>query len=356
MSATEGANRPLEVWIDLANSPHPLLFAPIVRRLEELGHRVWITVRDHAQTVELARRAWARFDVVGGPSPAGRLAKARTLFDRIAALRAWARDHRPDVALSHNSYAQIVAARTLRLPVVTAMDFEHQPANHLAFRLATLVLLPEALPGAIARRQGATKGKVWRYPGLKENVYLGDFEPDPSVLGELGLGGSGERALVVARTPPARALYHRFGNPLFTEALDVVARQPNVQSVVLARHPEQVSELAEMDLPNCTIPSAAIDSRSLLYEADLVIGAGGTMTREAALIGVPTFTLFAGRAPAVDRWLEDRGMLTRLRNPEQLARIERRASAPRPIEELRRSGQAAEEVFVRAALAAGNLV
>ncbi len=307
MSAAERTSRPLKVWVDLANSPHPLLFAPVVRRLEELGHSVVITARDHAQTVDLARQTWPLFDVVGGPSPASRLGKARTLLGRISALRTWARDRRPDVALSHNSYAQIVAARTLRVPIVTAMDFEHQPANHLAFRLATLVLLPEALPGAIARRQGATKRKVWRYPGLKEAIYLGDFEPDPNVLSELGLARSDERALVVARTPPARALYHRFGNPLFIEALGVVARQPHVQLVVLARHPEQVSELAELKLPNCTIPSSAIDSRSLLYEADLVIGAGGTMTREAALMGVPTFTVFAGRAPAVDRWLEDRG-------------------------------------------------
>ena len=355
MSAAEGTNRPLEVWIDLANSPHPLLFAPVIRRIEELGHSVVITARDHAQTVELTRRTWPRFDVVGGPSPASRLGKARTLLDRISALRAWARDRRPDVALSHNSYAQIVAARTLRVPIVTAMDFEHQPANHLAFRLATLVLLPEALPGAIARRQGATKRKVWRYPGLKEAIYLGDFEPDPHVLRKLGLARSDERALVVARTPPARALYHRFGNPLFTEALRVIARQPHVQSVVLARHPEQVRELAEMNLPNCTIPSSAIDSRSLLYEADLVIGAGGTMTREAALMGVPTFTVFAGRAPAVDRWLEDAGMLRRLTAPEQLTAIERRTRRPHSIDELRRSGQAARDVFVRAALAAGSV-
>ncbi len=97
--------------------------------------------------------------------------------------------------------------------------------------------------------------RSWRYPGLKEAIYLGDFEPDPHVLTELGLTRSDERALVVARTPPARALYHRFGNPLFTEALRVVARQPHVQTVVLARHPEQVSELAEINLPNCTVPS-----------------------------------------------------------------------------------------------------
>ncbi len=355
MSVARGTSRSLEVWIDLANSPHPLLFAPVARRLEELGHRVTVTARDHAQTVELARRTWPRLDVVGGSSPAGRLRKARTVGDRIRALRAWAFEHRPDVALSHNSYAQIVAARTLRMPIVTGMDFEHQPANHLAFRLATLVLLPEAFPEAIAKSRGATKRKVWRYPGLKEGIYLGDFEPDPHVLTELGLTRSDERALVVARTPPARALYHRFGNPLFTEALRVVARQPHVQTVVLARHPEQVSELARMSLPNCTVPTEAIDSRSLLYEADLVIGAGGTMTREAALMGVPTFTLFAGRAPAVDRWLEDRGMLRRLTAPEQLARIDRRARGPHPMDELRGSGQAAQDVFVRALLAAANV-
>ena len=107
----------------------------------------------------------------------------------------------------------------------------------------------------------------------------------------------------------------------------MVARQPHVQLVVLARHPEQVSELAELKLPNCTIPSSAIESRTLLYEADLVIGAGGTMTREAALMGVPTFTVFAGRAPAVDRWLEDGGLLERLTDAAQLAGIERRLEA-----------------------------
>jgi uncharacterized protein len=343
---------PLEVWIDLANSPHPLLFAPVARRIEELGHRVLVTARDHAQTVELARQTWPGLDVVGGPSPGGRAGKAGTLLDRARALRRWAARRRPHVALSHNSYAQIVAARAARIPVVTAMDFEHQPANHLAFRLASLVLLPEALPEAAARRQGATRRKLRRYPGLKESLYLGEFDPDPGALTELGVRRANGRALVVARTPPARAIYHRFGNPLFAEALRVIARQPNVRCVVLPRYPEQARELSEMSLANCAIPESAIDSRSLMYEADLVIGAGGTMTREAALMGVPTFTLFAGRPPAVDRWLEQRGMLRRLTSPEQVAVVGRRPREPHPIEELRRSGKAAREVFVRAALAA----
>src|ERR1700716_1418210 len=135
----------MRVWLDLSNSPHPLLFQPIVARLEELGHEAMITARDNAQTVELTLERWANADVVGGPSPPSRAGKALTIADRVRALARWARRLRPDVALSHNSYAQIVAARTLRIPAVTAMDYEHQPANHLGFRLARRILLPEVL-------------------------------------------------------------------------------------------------------------------------------------------------------------------------------------------------------------------
>ena len=158
----------MKVWIDLSNSPHPLLFAPIVGRLESLGHAVRITARDNAQTVELARQRWDDVHVIGGPSMGGRAAKARGMLDRIRELRGWACRERPDVALSHNSYAQIVAASTLGIHTVTAMDYEHQPANHLAFRLAHTVLLPEALSHPSVRRQGATPRKLRFYPGLKE--------------------------------------------------------------------------------------------------------------------------------------------------------------------------------------------
>ena len=196
----------MRIWIDLANSPHPLLFAPVSRALEERGHRVQITVRDHAQTLALARERWQGFDAVGGASPSNRAMKARAVAGRVQALRAWARARRPDLALSHNSYAQIAAARSMGIPAVTAMDFEHQPASHVAFRLADRVLLPEAYPPGTARIQGAAPEKTWRYPGVKEALYVGDFDPDDGVLLRLGVELPSKTALVVARTPPTRAL------------------------------------------------------------------------------------------------------------------------------------------------------
>ncbi len=277
-----------------------------------------------------------------------------SIYERIVELRRWAVRIGPDVALSHNSYAQIAAARTLGIPAVTAMDFEHQPANHLAFRLATTVLVPEMLPVRAIRRQGAVQAKLVRYPGLKEELYVGDFEPDTEILTRLGIDPR-PRIVAVLRTPPTRAVYHASSNPLFEATLRTLCRQPGVVCIVLTRHPEQIAAIDGLGLGNCIVPRTAIDSRSLMYAADVMIGAGGTMTREATLMGIPTWTMFAGKTPAVDRWLERRGMLRRLTRAEQIAALTPRPTRPRTPEELRDSGRHLAAVLVREIVAVGRV-
>jgi predicted glycosyltransferase len=342
----------VRVWIDHANSPHPLIFGSVVRALERRGHEVVHTARDNAQTVELTRQRWPDAAVIGGESPPGRAAKARQIACRARDLRAWARRECPDIALSHGSYAQIVAARSLMIPAVTAADYEHQPASHLAFRLARRVLLPEALRGSNVERQGARDGKVRWYAGLKEELYLGDFRPDDGVLLRLGVQPEPDATVVVVRAPPSRALYHQLDNPLFREVLGRAARQPNVRCVVLARHLEQRQAIAALEAPNLIVPAEAVDSRSLMLAADVVVGAGGTMTREAALLGVPTFSIFAGRPGAVDAWLEQRGRLRRISAIDELPPFVARARRPNGLCELRRRGARLVEIFVAAVLEA----
>lgn len=313
----------MRIWIDLSNSPHPLLFHPVARRLTALGHTVMTTARDNAQTVELARERWPDVEVIGGPSPKGRRAKAASLVGRVVELGRWAQAVEPDLALSHNSYGQIVAARQLGIPAVTAMDFEHQPANHLAFRLARRVLLPSALERCHTWRQGATARKTRFYPGLKEELYLADFRRDAGLVARLGLPFDAEHTLVVARPAPDLALYHSFENPLFLDCVKAVLRDRRTTVVVLPRHYAQREAFTRLRLDRCFVPQGALDSRSLMSHADLMLGAGGTMTREAALMGVPTISLFAGRTPAVDRWLQGEGLMQVLRRAEDLPPVER---------------------------------
>ena len=154
--------------------------------------------------------------VIGGHGGGKLAGKAGNLVGRAASLAKWARGRGFDLAVSHNSYAQIAAASGLGIRSVTLMDYEHQPANHLAFRLASRVIVPRAFPDSALRRYGASRGKVKRYDGTKEDVYLADFTPDPNFAETLrALGVAPDDVLVVVRPPASEALYHRFENELF---------------------------------------------------------------------------------------------------------------------------------------------
>ena len=300
----------VRVWIDLANSPHVPLAEPIVRALRRRGDEVVLTARDHAQTVELARRRWPELRVIGGSSPPGRAKKALAIAARAKELRRFARRERPDVAFSHGSYAQVTAARSARVPSLVMMDYEHQPANHLSFRLASRVLVPEVFPAAALKKFGARETKVERYPGFKEELYLSGFTADRRVLDDLDLDPGA--VIAVFRPPPEGALYHRMANERFDRVLDEARRHGGVQIVLLPRTPAQRVRYAD----GVRIPSEAVDGSSLLSLADLLVGAGGTMNREAAILGTPTYTVFAGALAAVDAELIRQGRMHDLRDPE----------------------------------------
>jgi uncharacterized protein len=300
----------VRVWVDLTNSPHVLVMRPLIEVMRADGHEVEVTARDFAQTLELCERFGIEHTAVGRHRGGRMASKALGLASRSVALARWARGRSFDVAMGHGSNDVTVAAALLRVPSATAFDYEWASAQHqVNCRLARAVIVPEAIPPERLERYGA-RGKIHAYPGLKEEYYLADFEPDPAVLAELGLD-EGE-PLTVVRTPPDVSLYHRFENQLFARVLE---RLEGTQTVVLPRTPQQRAELAGRGF---VVPERAIDAQSLVAYADLVVSAGGTMNREAVALGTPVFTTFEGRLGAVDEALLREGRLRKLEDPGQI--------------------------------------
>jgi uncharacterized protein len=308
----------MRVWIDLTNSPHVLVMRPVIERLRAGGHEVSVTARDFAQTLELCDRLGVEHTAIGHHRGGRMVAKATGLASRTSALARWARGRRFDIALGHGSNDVTVAAALLRVPSATMFDYEWAKIQHnVNCRLAAAVVVPEAIPPARLDRYGA-RGKLRPYPGLKEEYYLSDFEADASVPAELGLDP--ERPIVVVRTPPEVALYHRLHNDLFgsvLERLRLAAERDGVQPVVLPRLAEQREQLAR--IPGFLVPERAIDAQSLIAAAALVISAGGTMNREAVALGTPVYTTFQGRMGAVDERLIAERRLRVLERAEELA-------------------------------------
>jgi len=292
------------VWIDLANSPQVMFFAPIIRELESRGIRVIVTAREFSETVPLARRLGLNFVPLGRYGGKGKVRKAYSLLKRAISLRRFIRGKGVKLALSHNSYDAIVAGRMSGLQVWTYMDYDGQPANHLAFRLAHRVHVQEWFPEEALRRFGAKPERVVKYRGLKEEVYLKDFVPDPNFPGKVL--HPLHRPFIVARPPSTSSLYTR-GYGDFWEVLGIL-RGKGYDVRVLQRNPEDGSVAQRYGIPLLPRP---IDGPQLLYWSDAFIGGGGTMTREAVLLGTRVFSVFPA-AGFLDRKLMEMGLIERL--------------------------------------------
>jgi len=317
----------MRVWVDCTAAAHPLVMRPIVERLEALGHEVAVTARDYGQTVGILERLGIAHEVIGHHGGGSTAGKGAALARRSAALARWARPRRFDLALAHGSVDLAVVAALLRVPAVQMQDYEWAGLQRkISWRAARRVIVPDAIPVDRLERAGARRARLFRYPGLKEDYYLADFEPDGRVLDELGLDR--DRVLAVVRPPPETSAYHQ-PNSVYERVLDRLAADAGTTAVVIPRTPAQGDAVRARGEDSLRVPASAIDAQSLIAHADLVVSAGGTMNREAVALGVPVHTIFSGRMGAVDERLIETGRMSRLADPAALELV-RRDGEPGP--------------------------
>ncbi len=310
------------IWIDLDNAPHVPLFAPLIREFQRQGHRTLVTARDYGYTRDLMDQKGIPYDLVGRHPGKKRFLKVVGLLARVAALVRWSRGKKIDVAVSHGSRALVLACAILRIPCVTMYDYEFV-FTRIFNSLSTKVMLPDAFSDDVLEALGLRSDRVILYPGLKEEIYLGDFSPDPSILDQLGV--KGDQVVVTIRPPATAAHYH---NPLSEKIMQVltdrVSAQSDVIGLVLPRTIEQGDAVRKTlkNPANFRILKRAVDGLNLIAHSDLVVGGGGTMNREAALLGVPVYSVFTGRVGTVDRALSEEGKLVLVRALDDVDRVQ----------------------------------
>jgi hypothetical protein len=244
---------------------------------------------------------------------------------RTGQLYAFARNRGFELAICHGSRAQMLAATLLRIPVILMFDYEGSKGIPLADHFLNIrrCLVPEALENSHLANKGIDLNKVYKYPGIKEDVYLFDFRPDPDALRLLGLDPA--KVIVVMRPPASQAHYHNpKADTIYEALLRRFAREADTQVVLLARTAQQ-KELAvsiyRQGRGVLTLPEAVLNGLDLLWQADLVISGGGTMVREGAGLGVPAYSIFCGPTPDVDRYLVSQGRLTFVRDVDDIGAI-----------------------------------
>jgi uncharacterized protein len=320
-----------KIWIDLDNSPHVPFFKPIIEKLKHHGYSVVVTARDCFQVCELADLLKVDYQCIGHHYGKHRLAKLAGLGIRVLQMTPFVLREKPDLAVSHGSRTQTLLSWIFRIPTVVIMDYEHT-----SFLSSAWIMAPEIVPDKAAAAKTLNKHRILKYPGIKEDVYVRSFRPNPAIRTQMTL--SGDELVITLRPPATEAHYH---NPeseeLLSAVFELIERTPNVKTFLLPRTKKQEGELrrrwpALFQEEKVVVPEV-VNGLDLIWVSDLVISGGGTMNREAAALGVPVYSIFRGKIGAVDQYLADTGRLTLLETANDVrtkVAVVHRAREPRP--------------------------
>jgi predicted glycosyltransferase len=292
----------MKIWIDLTNSPHVNFFARLIEELPP-EHELILTCRPLANTIELLDMYSIDYTVVGKHYGQRSLNKVSGFFVRVVQLYRFLRSRKPDVSISHSSFYSPLVSKLLGVRSIYLNDNEHAAGNKISFLFADTIMVPEFLDLDKVRAQWARADKIVPYPGVKEGVYLWYQEIERS-----GTVDTAVRKKIYIRPEPWTAQYYK-GERNFMDDL-LLDLQEDHDIVLLPRDGAQKQHYQAAQFGQVHIPDKPLTLVEIMKDCDLFIGAGGTMTREAAVLGTPTISIYQDELLDVDRYLVGLGCMS----------------------------------------------
>ncbi|MEG3224993.1 MAG: hypothetical protein BME94_05595 [Methanobacteriales archaeon Met13] len=298
----------MKVWIDIVNAPHVRFFKSVIDRLEQGGEEVFVTARKFGDVHRLLDLFDIEYTLVGkhGVTLENKLLRSTSRVYELSKLIA---REKPDVAVSKHSIELPRISFGLGIPSVYVLDNEHAlAANKLTLPLCNCIVLPETIDVWRVLECGADPNSLVRFNGTCELNHLQDFHYNPQIFSDLNLDLKKDKTILM-RPEPALASYLEADcrKSVLSPVVNALESYANILVIPRFREQEEIFE----DDKEVTIIHPPVDTFSLMKACDLVIGAGGTMNREAALLGTPVISCYPGKLLAVDSYYIKQGFMHR---------------------------------------------
>ncbi len=310
----------MKIWIDIVNAPHVRFFHSIIRYLEDQGEEVFVTARRFGDVHRLLDLFEINYNLVGwhGVTLEEKLIRST---QRAYELSQIISREKPDVAVSKHSIELPRVSYGLKIPSVYVLDNEHAiAANKLTLPLCDRIILPEVIQPESVVRCGADPDNLLPYNGTSEITHLVDFNYNPHIFQDLKLDLEKEKTILM-RPEPALASYLDADcrKTVLSPIVEALEDQANILVIPRFREQQQIFE----DDDQITLIKPPVDTFSLMKACDLVIGAGGTMNREAALLGTPVISCYPGTLLSVDAYYIEKGLMKRSTYPGEIVEMAR---------------------------------
>ncbi len=319
----------LRIWFDILTPKQVLFFKPVVDNLLSSGKSVLCTSRKYRECTELARKKLLHLEIIGRYGGPLKYDKLRQSAKRTYELAKTVKEFEPDVAISFCSPESARVAFGLGIRQIVFNDSPHAYAvGKLTIPLAQFLLCPWIIPYNAWRNFGIQRKQIIRYRALDPAVWLKRQQIKDVPMLEILRSKyqlTKEKTIVI-RTEETKAAYmihnkNKNSISLIQSLVENFHKTTNI--LILCRYEEQVKEVSRRFGSKVTVLDQIVDGMELISTADIFIGAGGTMTAEAALLGKPTISISPIRF-YVDDYLIRTGLVKKVRGPENLVQTVRK--------------------------------
>ena len=332
----------MKIWFDISNSPHVNMFYQLIKELEKDGHEIIITSRPLANTIALLDQKGLKHTTVGEHYGKNLWKKIFGYPIRVNQLRKFLKPQKVDLAISQSSFHSPVVAKLIGVPSIYTNDNEHAMGNKPAFICASKILIPENLAVDKVAKTGVSAKKVIQYPGVKEGIYLWSKGEEIQAKRKQNISGD---VKIYIRPEPQTAQYYK-GKENFLDDT-ILALQDKYKIIVLPRDANQSNHYKQQKFSKTYVPDKPLGFDAIASDCTIFIGAGGSMTREMAILGIPTISVYQDDLLDVDSFLLSKGLMLHEPNitPEKVTSyIESLKNAP-PALELMNKGKEAYNLF-----------
>lgn len=326
----------MRAWFDVLTPKQVLFFQPVIESLRKDGNEVLATSRGYREVQELASMKGLDLKFVGsrgGKEPLGQLQRS---LERMELLLPTVVDFSPDVAVSVASADCARISFGMRVKHIAVNDSPHSlVAGKLSLPLSHHLLAPWIIPYSQWAVFGLTRAQVTRYRALDPAAWL-KRRPRTKARPR---GGS---PTVLVRVEESYAPYLAGADESWTDkVLSRLARDFRGHDLkVLCRYPEQLARIKKRFGASFAVPEHVVDGASLIEGSDVFVGMGGTMTTEAALLGVPAVSAYQGGDLYTEKFLASKRLLMKARTPEEVSRCVTASLRPGYAEACKRRARA----------------
>ncbi len=296
----------MKIWLDLTNSPHINFFKPFIKKWDDEGYEVIITARNLANTLSLIEQNGWEYAEIGGHAGKNKIKKLMYFPKRVCQLYYYLKENKPDIGISHSSFYSPLVCRLLKIPSIYLNDNEHAKGNYIAFKFATLNIIPEFLEKKAEKLKWTSKYNIIFYPGIKEGIYLSHLDLSDSNV-------SDKKDTIYIRLEPWTAQYYSGDTEFMDPIIEELGKKYKI--VILPRSKEQIIHFKDKCFNNVFVSESPLSLNVILKTAIIFIGAGGSMTRELAFLGVPTISIYQGELLEVDKYLVENNFMIHNRKP-----------------------------------------